>query len=226
MTTASRTAAARLSLRQRALGRVLIALTVAVAAGLLVPGHHGLAFHVVVAWDAGLITLLVQAWMIILRYTPEQTRRRAAADDPGRNTVWAVMLVSSTMCLVAANWLVRDARTLAPRASVLLVLLALLAVILAWFTVHTAYTLRYAHLYYRASSPAKCGGLTFPGTETPADIDFAYYAFTVGMTFQVSDVVVTSSSLRRATLGHALLSFLFNTGILAVALNLIFTSLS
>jgi uncharacterized membrane protein len=93
-----------------------------------------------------------------------------------------------------------------------------LAVALSWVLTHTAYTFRYAHLYYRG---AVNGGLVFPGTERPSDVDFAYFAFTLGMCFQVSDVQITSSEIRSACLIHSLISFVFNTTILAVALNVV-----
>jgi uncharacterized membrane protein len=80
------------------------------------------------------------------------------------------------------------------------------------------YTLRYAHLYYR-DGVAREGGLAFPGGGHPAYIDFAYYSFTIGMCFQVSDVTITNPRLRRETLLHSMLSVLYNTVILAVALN-------
>ncbi|HXX31212.1 MAG TPA: DUF1345 domain-containing protein [Myxococcaceae bacterium] len=222
MTVAARTVA-RFTPRNRAMARLLLAAAVGVVAGLLVAPFHQWAFRLVTAWDAALVTLLGLAWSFILRYNAEQTRHRAGAVDPGRNAVWAVVLVGSTMSLIAGNGAVRYARTLAPRWSTLLILLSLLAVLLAWFAVHTAYTLRYAHLYYREDG--EVGGLRFPGDRPPADIDFAYYAFTVGMAFGTTDVLVTDTRFRRATLGHALLSFFFNTGILALTLNLIVASL-
>ncbi|HEY8080089.1 MAG TPA: DUF1345 domain-containing protein, partial [Labilithrix sp.] len=94
---------------------------------------------------------------------------------------------------------------------------------LSWVVTHTAFTLRYAHLYYRKHATAKC--FQFPGTDQPSDMDFAYFAFTVGMCFQVSDVVVASSRARRAVLLHAVTSFVYNTTILALSLNLVTTLL-
>jgi len=216
--------AKRAALRNRAILRLLAAVMAGVATGVLVTGDHGWAFRLVTGWDAGLLVLLGLAWSIILRYTPEQTRRRAAAVDPGSTVVRVVVLVSSTACLLAATAVVRYAKTLAPRASDVLVVLALLAVGLAWMAVHTAFTFRYAHLYY--GDHGKVGGLRFPDDAQPADIDFAYYAFTVGMCFGATDVFLTETRFRRATLGHALLSFFFNTGILAMTLNLILSGLS
>jgi uncharacterized membrane protein len=95
--------------------------------------------------------------------------------------------------------------------------------VLSWFVTHTSYTLRYAHLYYREDDEG-IGGVEMPGSEKPTYFDFAYFAFTLGMCFQVSDMTITSGQIRRAALGHAMLSFAYNTFILAFTLNLVFSS--
>ena len=117
----------------------------------------------------------------------------------GRSFVWAVVVLGSTVSIFAATVALRNVRTMAPRAEQELVLLCLLAVVTAWVLCHTTYTVRYAHLYYR--DDGDLGGLGFPGTEMPCLLDFAYYAFTIGMCFQVSDVSVTQHRMRQATLG-------------------------
>jgi uncharacterized membrane protein len=98
-----------------------------------------------------------------------------------------------------------------------------LTVVSAWLLMHTAFTLRYAHLYY--ANADHIGGLDFPGKELPDDLDFAYFSFTLGMTYQTSDVSISDRSIRRLALGHVLLSFVFNTIILALAINLILSRL-
>jgi uncharacterized membrane protein len=94
-------------------------------------------------------------------------------------------------------------------------------VAICWALTHTAFALRYAHLYYREDAEG-VGGVDFPGKGAPTYFDFAYLAFTIGMCFQVSDSAVTSPQIRRAVLLHALLSFVYNTAILAFVLNLVF----
>ena len=84
---------------------------------------------------------------------------------------------------------------------------------------HTSYALHYAYLYYRSKGSA--GGLAFPGEQSPDQLDFAYFAFTIGTSFAVSDVDVTDRAIRRAVLGHQILSFFFNTSILALVVNLV-----
>jgi uncharacterized membrane protein len=95
------------------------------------------------------------------------------------------------------------------------VVATIVAIALSWTVVHTTYAVHYAHLYYRETS----GGIGFPGDEPPCYVDFAYLAFTVGMTFQVSDTTLDDAAIRHQVLGHALLSFVFGTVILATAVN-------
>ena len=91
------------------------------------------------------------------------------------------------------------------------------AIVLSWTLIHTFATLRYAHLYYAKGDGS---GLEFPKTKDPSDYDFAYFAFVIGMTFQTSDVNITSTAIRRLALVHALISFGFNVAIIAVAVNI------
>lgn len=186
------------------------------------------AVRAVGAWDAASFVLLSFAWQFMLRATPSETKRRAATEDPGRTAVWILVLLSSTASLFAAAVVLRQAKSLAPGQAALWAALCLAAVILSWSLSHTSWTLRYAHLYYRDDHEG-VGGLVFP-TEgkphTPDDLDFAYFAFTVGMCFQVSDVTITSRQIRRAVLVQACQSFAFNTAIVALALNLAFGFLS
>ena len=209
---------------RRALGRLLLAVVAGGLAAAVIPGGVGGPFRTVAAWDVGALVLLALVWRIILQATPEETARRAAAEDVGRSFVWAAVVLGSTVSIFAATVALRNARSMAPQADRELALLCLLAVVTAWVLCHTTYTLRYAHLYYR--DDGDLGGLGFPGTEMPCLLDFAYYAFTIGMCFQVSDVTVTQHRMRQATLGHALLSFVFNTLVLALALGLVFGHLT
>jgi uncharacterized membrane protein len=205
---------------RRALGRLLLGLLAGGAVAFALPGHVGGPLRTVAGWDVGAVVLLALVWRIILGAGSEETARRAAAEDVGRSFVWAVAVLGSTVSLFAATVALRNARSMAPQSERELALLCLLAVVTAWILCHTTYTVRYAHLYYR--DDGDLGGLGFPGTEMPCYLDFAYYAFTVGMCFQVSDVTVTQHRMRQATLGHALLSFVFNTVVLALALSLLF----
>lgn len=207
---------------RRAAGRLIVASLLGIATPFVLPPRASLAVRIVAGWDLGSIVLLALAWAIIWTATPGQTRRRAGAQDPGRTFVWMLVLAASTFSIFAGAFVLRRARTLtSPSEASALVALCLVAVISSWALTHTSYALRYAHLYYRDDDEG-IGGLEFPGGAPPDAFDFAYFAFTLGMCFQVSDVCITSRQIRRATLGHSLLSFAYNTVVLALALNLIF----
>jgi uncharacterized membrane protein len=174
-------------------------------------------------WVAAGLSLLALSWWSIFTADASRTHHLAARIDPGRNEVWGLVLVASTFSLFAAGGVLRTARTVCRSylECATLVGLCLIAVLTSWLLTHTAYALRYAHLYYRDDEEG-VGGLDFPGKQAPDFLDFAYFAFTLGMCFQVSDVCISGRGMRRAALGHALLAFLYNTAILALALNLAF----
>ena len=211
---------------RRLLISAAVGLIVGSVAGLGAPSV-GWAIHLVSAWDAAGVTLLSLAWWRIWRDSSVETRQHAAAEDPGRTFVWLLVLLASLFSLFAAGFVMRRAHSMTSTSSGFCLLLALciLTVASAWALTHTAYALRYAHLYYRDDDDGE-GGLEFPGKLDPDAMDFAYFAFTLGMCFQVSDVVITSRPIRRAALAHALLAFLYNTVVVALALNLMLNFLS
>jgi uncharacterized membrane protein len=200
-----------------------------VAAALAYPSRSQWLLRGLAGWDAASLTLVTLAWTIIVKADASQTRLRAGEDDPGRGVLFLIGLGSSLMSLLAAGMVLRVVKTLPPDEKFFWTTLAFAAVVLSWTVTHTGYTLRYANLYYRARAgraAAECECLEFPGAKDPADIDFAYFAFTVGMCFQVSDVVVATTEMRREVLVHAVLSFAYNTTIVALALNFAISLLS
>jgi uncharacterized membrane protein len=127
----------------------------------------------------------------------------------------------SLVSMALAIRLVPDVRDLETIKGVSVAFMAALGVISAWGVLHTSYALHYAYLYYRSEESA--GGLDFPSEQSPDQLDFAYFAFTIATSFAVSDVDVTDQAIRRAVLGHQILLFFYNTSILALVINL-FTS--
>lgn len=202
---------------QRATGRFFLALVVGGVAMALTPGSPAFALRSMVGWDATAIVLLGLWWRILLSSNAHTTELRAGDEDPGKGAVFVIAVLSSVFSLFAATLVLRLMK--GQSCENFWVVLALVSVALSWLVTHTAYALRYAHLYYTGETN---GGLLFPGTPQPCDLDFAYYAFTLGMCFQVSDVQIEASDIRRTTLGHALVSFVFNTTILALSLNVMF----
>jgi uncharacterized membrane protein len=202
----------------RALVRFSLGLAAGSLAAALCPPTMGPALRAVAGWDAAALAMGAATWWLFATSSSARTRSHAATEDPGRTAVSVLVLVTSVFSLFATAALLRQAPQCPSALRGPLVSLCLLAVASAWLMTHTVYTLRYAHLYY-SDGGAQAGGLEFPGAEAPSYVDFAYFAFTLGMCFQVSDVSVTRATIRRTVLFHALLAFLYNTVILAVALN-------
>jgi uncharacterized membrane protein len=209
----------RLDLRGATL-RVVFGLVVG-AVGVLLSNGHAWQFRLLLGWDAGAFALLALIWITVVTKDPHKTRCRSASADPGRTATWILVLIASSLSFVASAFVLRTLHRTQPRPEPWLLPLCLGSVFVAWALTHTSYTLRYAHLYYRDDQEGE-GGLIFPGDRKPDDFDFAYFAYTIGMCFQVSDVAIASPQIRRAVLGHAVLSFGYNTVILALALNLFF----
>ena len=215
---------------RRPTGRLLIATALGVVTfAWLTPARIEWPVRAIAGWDAAALAQLVLSWIILARADARATRLRAGEDDPGHYPVFVIAVVASLVSLFAAAFVLPKVRAFPVAEARVWTLVTLAAVALSWALTHTAYTFRYAHLHYRGSSrhdKRPDGGLQFCGTEAPSDIDFAYFAFTIGMCFQVSDVVVLSTRLRREVLLHAVLSFGYNTVILALALNLVYGLMS
>ncbi len=206
----------------RAIVRVAISLVAGGAAYVAVSGRLLSTAAALVSWDAFALVLLALSWGGVSSADAKATRDRAGSEDPGRTLVYVIVVLTSSVSLLGATLLVRDAHAPAsPGLTGAAAALCLTTVALAWTTTHFAFTFRYAHLYYREDAEG-VGGLEFPGGVAPMYFDFAYFAFTIGMCFQVSDVCVTSHQIRRAVLLHAVISFAYNTIILAFVLGFVF----
>lgn len=213
-----------------AIGRLVIpAILCAVALAVVSQFDFAWWQRAIIGWDVAGLSLIALMWSVILRADSAETRRRAGSDDPGRHAVFGIALGASMFSFFAAAFVLRQVKSVPENMRSTWTALTLGAIVLAWVLAHTVYTLRYAHLYYSRRRTHGATGehcMKFPGDEAPADIDFAYFSFTLGMCFQVSDVTVMSTAARRAVLLHAVLSFIYNTAILALALNLVFGSMS
>lgn len=174
---------------------------------------------VLIGWDVVAVALLAQAWRAIRRYDASETRAHATRFDNSRVATHALLVGASVASLVGIAVLLLKAQEQTGTERVSLSALAFITIVVSWLLVHTTYALRYAHHYYSDT----VGGIDFPGTNPSAASyhDFAYFAFTIGMTFQVSDTAVTHQDIRRRVLGHALLSYLFGAVIVAVTVNVI-----
>lgn len=172
------------------------------------------------AWDIGVLVWLVSTWSLILRTDAAATRARAESLDPSGYAIFLLVLSAAIASTAAIAYLVGSTKS-APAPQRLLHLgLSLAALVGAWLLIQTLFTFHYARGYYGGPlhDPA---GLVFPGGQPPDYLDFAYHAFVVGMTSQVSDVDVISRPMRRLTLLHGVLAFLFNLVVLALSVNIV-----
>jgi uncharacterized membrane protein len=173
-------------------------------------------------WDAASILFLVTVWRVILPADAAKTQRIAMAEDETRGTSRLILLVASVASLFAVAFLLGAAGRTSGGEQVLYVATAILTVVLSWTVVNTVYLLRYADLYYSSAIDGRA--IDF-GSAAPADApdyrDFAYIAFTIGMTYQVSDTTLRDRRIRREVLHHAVMSYVFGVAIVAGTVNLV-----
>ena len=192
---------------------LVVGIVVAVAAN--VRGDWSLA--VILGWAAACVTYIGWVWIVVGRQDADTTASHATREDPSRGVSEFLILLAGLASLGAIVVLLLGTNATSGSQRGLLAGVAIVSVALSWVLVHTLFTLRYASLYY-GDSP---GGIDFNQPEPPRYSDFAYLAFTIGMTYQVSDTSIQNHSLRMATLRHALLSFPFGSVILATLINLV-----
>jgi uncharacterized membrane protein len=176
---------------------------------------------IVATWDSFAVCALALTWLTIIAADPHYIRQQARMQDLSRILIFVFTVVATCASLFAVIFLLSRAKKTTHLP--LHVTLSILAVVAAWSLMQTVFALRYAHIYYGDSDdPNKhAGGLEFPGDDAPDYLDFAYFAFVIGMTCQVSDVGISSKPLRTLALLQGVLSFGFNTVILALAINTI-----
>ncbi|HTX00616.1 MAG TPA: DUF1345 domain-containing protein [Acidimicrobiales bacterium] len=197
--------------------RVLAATCFGTAAGALCAIALSWQASELIGWDGAALAFLLSIWLTIGRLDAEGTSAAARREDPSAPVADLVIVTAAVACIGGAGLALLEAANADPGRKAYLIALAVASVVLSWASVHTVFTLRYARLYY--SGPH--GGIDFNDEDAPSYLDFAYVAFTIGMTFQVSDTELTSSRIRRAALGHALLSYLFGAVIIGLTINVL-----
>lgn len=179
------------------------------------------------AWVCFALVNLILFWITMFTAHPQEITHIAKKQDFSLMLIFLLILVASFVSLFAIVMLLRMLPNAGEKGYYYHVALLVGSVACSWLLIHTIFAFRYAHLFYTCETEEKGikkkhrGGLLFPNDKTPDYLDFAYFAFVIGMTFQVSDVQVSSSTIRRLALLHGLLSFMFNTVILALSINII-----
>jgi uncharacterized membrane protein len=183
--------------------------------GSLLPGSPGLVTPLLISWDIFVTCYLVLAYVMMFRCGLAHIRRNAVLQDDGRFLILMVTALGAFASIAAIVFELGKMKGSGPQLA-----LATLTITLSWAMVHTTFALHYAHDYYRGAKP---GGLQFPSGDEHdhADYwDFVYFSFVIGMTAQVSDVGITDKTIRRTATAHGIISFVFNTALLALMVNI------
>jgi uncharacterized membrane protein len=203
--------------------RLALVVVIAVAADVLAPRWLGTGTRLLLAWDIGALVYLSLAWMVVARSDENMTRVRAQQYDQSGYVIFLLVTTAAAASFVAIGFLAGNLRDLEfwPRAGYLILTVA--ALLLSWLLIQTLFAFHYARLYYARPDEGDehQRGLKFPDEGEPDYLDFVYYAFVIGMTSQVSDVAVMARHMRRITLIHGILAFVFNITILAMSINII-----
>jgi len=198
--------------RLRVLVMILVGAVTAVAVGSLMSWAYAPAL----GWAAASLTYLIWVWSVIGGLQPQATAAHARREDPSRGLADCLVLVATVASFGGVALILLDASNAQGGTKAAIIAMAVGSVALSWFLVHTLYTLRYASIYYRDRT-----GVDFNEDKLPRYLDFAYLAFTVGMTFQVSDTDLKTDAIRTTVLRQALLSYLLGTIVLATTINLV-----
>ena len=204
--------------------RFIISLILAVIVYLLIMGSNlDILVKIMIAWSVFAFSYIITSWIVFFGQKPAQIRELSKKEDGSRLYVFSLIVITSFASLVSVLLLMLSQNS-KNTPQVIFIPVALSCMLFSWIMVHTIFGFHYAHLYYgddTDNSSKHAEGLEFPGEKKPDYIDFAYFSFVIGMTFQVSDTAVHSRVIRRLVLIHGLISFGLNTFVVALTINLI-----
>jgi uncharacterized membrane protein len=197
--------------------RTFVAMAIGIVAFFLLPGELRLVTRLLIGWDIFVTAYLVLVVAMMVRCDRSNIRRNAVLQDDGSLIILLVAALGAFASIAAIVFELGAGKHSAPELT-----LAVATIALSWAAVHTTFSLHYAHEFYRDEKP---GGLAFPNAdddkpEPPDYWDFVYFAFVIGMTAQTSDVGITDKGIRRIATAHGIVSFLFNTALVALMVNI------
>jgi uncharacterized membrane protein len=195
--------------------RTFISIAIGIVAFWLLPGSLRLVTRILIGWDTFIAFYLVLVYVMMMRCGLGHIRRNAVLQDDGRFLILLVTALGAFASIAAIVFELGGAPHTVAALS-----LATVTIALSWAAVHSSFALHYAHEYYRGAKP---GGLQFPSGEQHehADYwDFVYFSFVIGMTAQVSDVGITDKTIRRTATVHGIISFVYNTALVALMVNI------
>jgi len=197
--------------------RLIVALVAGVVVALALGFTTGVRYAPAAGWIAAACVYLGWTWKVVLPMDADETRRHVGPEDPPRGWVTDGIVLAASMASMVGVGHLLAAGSKSGVEKQIAAAVGVVSIVAAWCVVHTVFSTRYADVYY--SHGAR--GINFNGKEKPRFADFFYLAFTVGMTYQVSDTSLETGQLRRLVLCQALLSYLFGAIILAVTINLV-----
>ena len=201
--------------------RTFISIAIGVVAFLLLPTSLRLVTRALVGWDIFIALYLVLVFIMMARSGLAHIKRNAILQDDGRFLILLVVAFGAFASIAAIVFELGASHHSVPELA-----LATVTIALSWAAVHTAFALHYAHEFYRGAKP---GGLQFPSGETRENADywdFVYFSFVIGMTAQVSDVGITDKIIRRTATAHGIVSFVYNTALVALMVNIAASAIS
>ncbi|WP_345948019.1 DUF1345 domain-containing protein [Mucilaginibacter sp. PAMB04274] len=217
-------AAKKLALHLDAHHRLIIAIIVSAAAAYLLSGSLPLTETILVTWICFAFSLIIPEWITILTAHPRDVRKIATLQDSSRTFIFIFVVTGTVFSLLSIFFLMKSPENASPSQVTGHIILTIGSVIVSWWLVHTMFTLRYAHIYYDTvndeGQQIPACGLKFPDENEPDYLDFVYFSFNLGVAFQVSDVAIASRKMRRLTWAHSLISFAYNTAIVALSINI------
>jgi uncharacterized membrane protein len=189
--------------------------------------HYAAIVSGMLSWLIFAVSQLIFSWIIIFSFHPREVKAFAKEEDSSISIIFLFVVIASFVSLFAIIYLLQSIPNTSKQGLSFHILLSISSVFCSWVLVHTLFTLRYAHLYYDKGSEDSISGISkptpldFPNEKRPDYLDFAYFSFVLGMTFQVSDVEINSRAIRRLALFHGFLSFIYNTVIVAFSINIV-----
>ncbi len=205
--------------------RVVISLILAAIVCFSVLHTCSISSTILLTWMTFATAAIVMDWIIILSGHPRNFKKVAVLEDSSRTMIFIVVIGASVVSLFAIIFLLKMTKGASHEDVNAHIFLVIASVITSWVLVHTLFTMRYAHMYYDTDdddgNAKPLGGLEFPKEDKPDYLDFVYFAFVIGMTFQVSDVEISNRQIRRLAWVHGMISFAFNTAIVALSINVI-----
>jgi len=195
--------------------RTFLAVAIGILAYALLPASLRQVTRALLGWDICVAVYLLLVFVMVLRSGLDHIRRNAALQDDGRFVILMVAALGAFASIAAIVWELG-----ASHHSATALILATATIALSWAAVHTIFALHYAHEFYRGAKP---GGLQFPSGDTHENADywdFVYFSFVIGMTAQVSDVGITDKTIRRTATAHGIVSFIYNTALVALMVNI------